>query len=254
MAIYWPTPGFKGRTFKLCVLTRWDFNICIRSSPLRDSRNRNTRFYQIQLFNVHRVTLLWACKILAKNHHPSPAFVVWNTSVFWRHFRTNLVRSTCTQFAVSMDVCIAVGEVTCVLRRLREVGTLRRNLCLKVMHIWLCFITDRSTGVDSEEWNVALSSFCRHFQTIWNSRGSAERSQGRWFVNQLTDLWYLTSSQLWKSFKGKTMVIRWQAKVRFTLHVTMFHEDFFYFILFSQQCYIYIKWAQLTLYQQITLL
>ena len=24
MAIYWPTPGLKGRTFKLCVLTRWD--------------------------------------------------------------------------------------------------------------------------------------------------------------------------------------------------------------------------------------
>ena len=34
MAIYWPTPGYKGRTFKLCVLTRWDFNFCIRSSPL----------------------------------------------------------------------------------------------------------------------------------------------------------------------------------------------------------------------------
>ena len=25
----------KGRTFKLCVLTRWDFNFCVRSSPLR---------------------------------------------------------------------------------------------------------------------------------------------------------------------------------------------------------------------------
>ena len=36
MAIYWPTPGFKGRMSKLCVLTRWDFNFCIRSSPLRD--------------------------------------------------------------------------------------------------------------------------------------------------------------------------------------------------------------------------
>ena len=35
MAIYWLTPGFIGRTFKLCVLTRWDFNFCIRSSPLR---------------------------------------------------------------------------------------------------------------------------------------------------------------------------------------------------------------------------
>ena len=38
MAIYWPTPGYKGRTFKLCVLTRWDFNFCIRSSPLRGNR------------------------------------------------------------------------------------------------------------------------------------------------------------------------------------------------------------------------
>ena len=35
MAIDWPTPGLKGRTFKLCVLTRWDFNFCVRSSPLR---------------------------------------------------------------------------------------------------------------------------------------------------------------------------------------------------------------------------
>ena len=36
MAIYWPTPSFKGRTFKLCVLISWDFNFCVRSSPLRD--------------------------------------------------------------------------------------------------------------------------------------------------------------------------------------------------------------------------
>ena len=38
MAIYWPTPGYKGRTFKLCVLTRWDFNFCIHSSPLRKDK------------------------------------------------------------------------------------------------------------------------------------------------------------------------------------------------------------------------
>ena len=38
MAIYWPTPCFQGRTFKLCVLTRWDFNFCVRSSPLRGTR------------------------------------------------------------------------------------------------------------------------------------------------------------------------------------------------------------------------
>ena len=36
MAIYLPTPGFKGRPFKLCVLTRWDFNFYVRSSLLQD--------------------------------------------------------------------------------------------------------------------------------------------------------------------------------------------------------------------------
>ena len=36
MAIYWPTLGFKGRTFKLCILNRWDLNFCIRSFPPRD--------------------------------------------------------------------------------------------------------------------------------------------------------------------------------------------------------------------------
>ena len=35
MAIYWPSPGFRGRTFKLCVLDRWDFNFCVRRSPTR---------------------------------------------------------------------------------------------------------------------------------------------------------------------------------------------------------------------------
>ena len=35
MAIYLPTRGFKGRMSKHCVLTRWDFNFCVRSSPLR---------------------------------------------------------------------------------------------------------------------------------------------------------------------------------------------------------------------------
>ena len=55
MAIYWPTPGLKGRTFKLCVLTRWDFNFCVRSSPMERSglpvspnwwlKTRNTDFF-----------------------------------------------------------------------------------------------------------------------------------------------------------------------------------------------------------------
>ena len=31
--------GFKGRTFKPCVLIRWDFNFCVLSSPLRGPYN-----------------------------------------------------------------------------------------------------------------------------------------------------------------------------------------------------------------------
>ena len=31
----------KGRTFKLCIITRWDFNFCVRSSPLR-GHNKDT--------------------------------------------------------------------------------------------------------------------------------------------------------------------------------------------------------------------
>ena len=39
-ALFWPTPGFKGRTFELWVLfNRWDLTICVRSSPLRGSRD-----------------------------------------------------------------------------------------------------------------------------------------------------------------------------------------------------------------------
>ena len=40
MAIYWPNSGLKGRTFKLCVLTRWVFNFCVRSSPMRGHLGR----------------------------------------------------------------------------------------------------------------------------------------------------------------------------------------------------------------------
>ena len=43
MAIYWLTPGFKGRTFKLCVHTRWDFNFCVRSTPLRGTDRQTDR-------------------------------------------------------------------------------------------------------------------------------------------------------------------------------------------------------------------
>ena len=43
MAMYRPTAGFKGRTFKLCVFHRWDFNFCVRSSQLRGVANNNKK-------------------------------------------------------------------------------------------------------------------------------------------------------------------------------------------------------------------
>ena len=47
IAIYRPTPGFKGKTFNRCVLNRWDFNFCVRSSPLRGFRPGQSTVEQI---------------------------------------------------------------------------------------------------------------------------------------------------------------------------------------------------------------
>ena len=62
MAIYWPTPGYKGRTCKLCVLNRWDFNFCIRSSPLRGQQTKQNKFLKNVWLKthvpMHRGTLL----------------------------------------------------------------------------------------------------------------------------------------------------------------------------------------------------
>ena len=52
MASYWSTPCFKGRTFKLCVLTRWDFNFCVRGSPLRGWLELSVPLYH-QFIKLH---------------------------------------------------------------------------------------------------------------------------------------------------------------------------------------------------------
>ena len=56
MAIYWPTPGFNGRTFKLCVLIRWDFNFCVRRSPLLDQSCGQTMFLFSSPINSSQLT------------------------------------------------------------------------------------------------------------------------------------------------------------------------------------------------------
>ena len=58
-AIYWPTPGFKGRTFRVCVLTRWDFNFCVRSSPLRGTMRKPCTVRQVIMESVCNVSSFW---------------------------------------------------------------------------------------------------------------------------------------------------------------------------------------------------
>ena len=60
MAIYWPTQGFKGRTFKLYVFTRWDFNFCVRSSPLREGQGNSegTKLHCIFMYLISSVPLM----------------------------------------------------------------------------------------------------------------------------------------------------------------------------------------------------
>ena len=59
MAIYWPTPGFKGTKFKLCVLTRWDFNLCVRSSPLRGRLSELRRLWPSVLWRAACDLVCW---------------------------------------------------------------------------------------------------------------------------------------------------------------------------------------------------
>ena len=69
MAIYWPTLGFNGRTFKLCVLTRWDFNFCVCGSRLRDW----TRKHKIKQVTLLTFTDNW-CRF--------PCWGPWNINRF----------------------------------------------------------------------------------------------------------------------------------------------------------------------------
>ena len=41
MAIFWPTPGFNGKTCKLWDLNSWVFNFCVRSNSLAGRKRTN---------------------------------------------------------------------------------------------------------------------------------------------------------------------------------------------------------------------
>ena len=103
MDMYWPTPGFKRRTFKLCVLTRLDFNFCVRSSPLRgggggggeSSKMKRVSHVSLppwssaaMLCQCPVAALLWTLILLHSPHHRS---TVVGTSPFlsrlWTKYR-----------------------------------------------------------------------------------------------------------------------------------------------------------------------
>ena len=65
MAIYWPPPGSKGRTFKLCVLTRRDFNFCVRSSPTAGIENGKINHCPKTFLDLQRLMEAWAGRIPA---------------------------------------------------------------------------------------------------------------------------------------------------------------------------------------------
>ena len=83
MAIYWLTPDFKVRTFKLCVLSRWDFNFCVRSSPLRGPHTAGAKNKQTN----------------NNNKNPAKACLVWMyISITWY---TNLLETFNSQETVA---------------------------------------------------------------------------------------------------------------------------------------------------------
>ena len=84
MAKHWPTPGFTGRTFKPCVLTRWDFNFCVRSSPLRGGCLSAWFFVYISVcyrllsfFTLYRYTLVQFFHGTAAANSYSRIWVLW---------------------------------------------------------------------------------------------------------------------------------------------------------------------------------
>ena len=99
MAIYWLTPGFKGRTVQLCVLTGWDFNFYVRSSPKRGTLLRTQSYHRISLLNLRWVACCQECSV--PNSYLSGLSSLIPPSIFFLHIKwrvTRTLNSTFTQF------------------------------------------------------------------------------------------------------------------------------------------------------------
>ena len=87
MAVYWPTPDLKGRTFKTCVLTRWDFNFCVRSSPQQGPFPMPVSYIAISLIHPH--VIKWGCLSLLPDvsHYSVMTINSWRAHVI--HMKTS---------------------------------------------------------------------------------------------------------------------------------------------------------------------
>ena len=63
MTIYWPTPGFKGRIFKLCFLIRWDLIFLCPQLPTHkpklDCKSKTESVLKLQFWMNMNVTMPW---------------------------------------------------------------------------------------------------------------------------------------------------------------------------------------------------
>ena len=90
MVMYWPTPDFKGRTFKLCVLKRWDCNYCVRSSLMWGPRGGLKTVYLTKNRFLGRgwIIHLQVLKMCTKHNDDKVNKAVsgfsWIRSYFWK--------------------------------------------------------------------------------------------------------------------------------------------------------------------------
>ena len=72
MAISWPTPGFKERTFEFWVLNRWAFNFCVRITPLPCSHIERIKVNRCPFLKVPKRCKSKVCQVTAR-HRSHPA-------------------------------------------------------------------------------------------------------------------------------------------------------------------------------------
>ena len=152
MAIYWPTPGFKGRTFKLCVLTRWDFNSCVHSSPLQGYVNK--RFTKSVVILLQPLMWLYVCSIMWWLMYLSMWMCVHSTQEVGRsgsqcvsphfvHVVLFLALHVYLFFRVSVRVYVSVLVCVFTTGSMRVVVTVLFSMsCLLLMlrksYLWVC--------------------------------------------------------------------------------------------------------------------